>query len=75
MCGGVGFIREVAERGGWRKPRPRRPLDVSVEHHGTVATFALLTAAARAFLSDHVATEPWQFLGGRLCVERRSATI
>jgi hypothetical protein len=73
VCHGVGLIREVPELGGWRKARPPRRLDVSVEHHRTVITFALLSTAARAFVADNVTTEAWQFLGGRLCVDRRCA--
>jgi hypothetical protein len=73
VCHGVGLIREVPEIGGWRKARPPRRIDVSVEYHGTIVTFGLLSTAARAFVADEVKAEPWQFLGGRLCVDRRCA--
>jgi hypothetical protein len=73
MCGGAGRVHEVPENGGWRKPRAPSKLDVSVERHGTVITFALLSTTARVFVADEVKAEPWQFLGGRLCVDRRCA--
>jgi hypothetical protein len=37
--------------------------DFRVTYHGTVSTLDLFTDAARAWVEDNVAFEPWQWLG------------
>jgi hypothetical protein len=46
--------------------------DVSIENHGSIVLFVLLTDASLAWVIEHVKTEPWQWLGeNRLAVEPR----
>ena len=44
-------------------------MDIKIEQHGTVATLQPLTGAARQWVEANVITEPWQWLGGRLCID------
>jgi hypothetical protein len=39
-------------------------IDVQVENHGSVFTFAVLTEAARAWVDENVQLESWQWMGG-----------
>jgi len=46
--------------------------DVSIENHGSVVLFVLVSDAALGRVVEHVQTEPWQWLGtNRLAVEPR----
>lgn len=47
--------------------------DVAIQDQGTIVVFAPLTVAARRWLREHVQSEPYQWLGGGLCVEHRFA--
>lgn len=51
-----------------------RPVpDFVVENHGTVFLFVPKNDKAAAFLRDSADTQPWQWMGGALAVEHRSA--
>jgi hypothetical protein len=46
-------------------------LDFSVTNEGTVFAFDLHTEAVKAWVSENVASAPWQWLGDRLVVDHR----
>ncbi len=47
--------------------------DFCVTYHGVISTLDLFTGAARAWVEDNVAFEPWQWLGEcRLAIDPRS---
>ena len=52
---------------GW-KPQHA---DFEVEDHGSIVMFSLCSEAAREFFRDHVETEPFQWFGGRIAIEKR----
>lgn len=45
--------------------------DVRIENHGTIARIIPETEAAREWIAENVACEPWQYFGGSLCSEPR----
>ena len=45
--------------------------DVVIGGGGTIYTVTPRTKQGEHWLSDNVASEPWQWLGGALCVEHR----
>ncbi len=45
--------------------------DFLVADHGSIIAIVPLTAAASKCLDANIATEPWQWLGGALCVDHR----
>ena len=47
--------------------------DVIVENHGSLFVIQPLTAAGREWIEENVQSEPYQWLGGGLCVEHRFA--
>ena len=47
--------------------------DLLIADHGTIITIRPLSEAARQWLDDNVVAEPWQWLGGALCVDPRCA--
>jgi len=47
--------------------------DIQVSGGGSVYLFTPLTEAGRSALTESVASEPWQWLGGSLAVEHRFA--
>lgn len=47
--------------------------DIVVESHGSVVSFQLVSQSAREWVEEFVATESWQFLGDRLCIDWRFA--
>ena len=47
--------------------------DFLVADHGSVIAIVPLTTAAINWLDDNVVTEPWQRLGGALCLDPRCA--
>ena len=47
--------------------------DFLIADHGSIITIRPVSEAARQWLDDNVAAEPWQWLGGALCVEPRCA--
>lgn len=50
------------------------PADVRVRNEGTVVAFHPRTAVARAWITENVETEPWQWLGQSVVVEHRFAS-
>ena len=50
-----------------------QPVDVQIENCGSIFTFQPLTDAASDWIEQNVPTEPWQWMGGRMCVEHRFA--
>lgn len=44
-------------------PLPKSRADFYITYHGTVATLDVLSNATREWVEEHVATEPWQWLG------------
>ncbi len=55
----------------WAAERQR--LDVLVHTEGTIWVFNPLSERARAWVNEHVAAEPWQWLCDALAVEHRYA--
>jgi len=51
----------------------RAQADVVVENHGSLFAFTPVTAEARDWFSENVASEGWQWLGPSLCVDHRYA--
>jgi hypothetical protein len=47
--------------------------DIRVSGGGSVYLFTPLSEAGRSALTETVASEPWQWLGGSLAVEHRFA--
>jgi len=47
--------------------------DFRIENHGSIVVVQPLTPEATAWVEENVPTEPWQWLGGGLCVEHRYA--
>lgn len=47
--------------------------DFLVADHGSIIAIVPLTTAASKWLDANVAAEPWQWLGGALCVDHRYA--
>jgi hypothetical protein len=48
--------------------------DFLIADHGSIITIAPVSEAARQWLDENVASEPWQWLGGALSVEHRCAS-
>jgi hypothetical protein len=48
-------------------------MDIEVTNHGTIWQFRGLTDEGKAFLTDNIESEPWQWLGDRLGVDHRMA--
>jgi hypothetical protein len=47
--------------------------DFHIADHGSIITIAPVSEAARDWIDENVASEPWQWLGGALCVDHRYA--
>jgi hypothetical protein len=47
--------------------------DFLIADHGSIFTIAPVSEAARQWLDENVASEPWQWLGDALCVDHRCA--
>ena len=47
--------------------------DFLVADHGSISAIVPLTEAAVKWIDENVVSEPWQWLGGALCVDRRCA--
>ena len=45
--------------------------DVRVHENGSVVLLVPMTPAARAWITENVHTEPWQWLGGSLAIDWR----
>jgi hypothetical protein len=48
--------------------------DVLFSNEGTVCTFEPISDVAKDWIREHVQSEPWQWLAGRLAVEHRCAS-
>jgi hypothetical protein len=47
--------------------------DFLIADHGSIITIRPVSEAACEWLDENVAAEPWQWLGGALCVDPRCA--
>lgn len=47
--------------------------DLAIYDHGSIIQFDPLCDEAALWFEQNVQTEPWQWLGGRLCVDHRCA--
>jgi hypothetical protein len=47
--------------------------DFQIADHGSIISIKAVSEAARSWVDDNVISEPWQWLGGALCVDIRSA--
>ena len=47
--------------------------DFRIENHGSIIAITPMSEAARAWVNENLQTEPWQWLGGSLCVDWRMA--
>ena len=48
-------------------------LDVSIENHGSIFLFRILTPAAQKFVDEHLQLEGWEWMGNGVAVEHRFA--
>jgi hypothetical protein len=47
--------------------------DFLIADHSSIITIAPVSEAAQDWIDENVASEPWQWLGGALCVDHRCA--
>jgi len=47
--------------------------DFQIADHGSIISIKPVSEAARAWVDENVVSEPWQWLGGALCVDIRCA--
>ncbi len=47
--------------------------DFLIADHGSIISIVPNTEAALKWIDENVVSEPWQWLGGALCVDRRYA--
>ena len=47
--------------------------DFLIANHGSIITIRPVSEAAQQWLDENVVSEPWQWLGGALCVDHRCA--
>jgi hypothetical protein len=45
--------------------------DFLIVDHGSIVSIMPITEAALKWIDENVVCEPWQWLGGALCVDRR----
>ncbi len=45
--------------------------DFLIADHGSIISIVPITEAALKWIDENVVSEPWQWLGGALCVDRR----
>lgn len=48
-------------------------VDAIIENHGSIVGITPMTPAAREWIEENCAAEPWQFIGATLNVEPRCA--
>jgi hypothetical protein len=48
-------------------------IEVAIYNHGSIVQFEPLIERAEEWFDEHIRSEPWQWLGGRLCVDHRYA--
>ena len=51
------------------KPVKKAKIDARLELHGTVTSIEPVSKVAVKWLREHVASEPWQWMGTRLVVD------
>lgn len=49
--------------------------DFQIAYHGSIVSIKPVSEAARTWVHENVASEPWQWLGDALCVDIRCAII
>ena len=56
-------------------PLSRKPpmIDFQIADHGSIISIKPMSEASRTWVDENVASEPWQWLGGALCVDVRCA--
>ncbi len=47
--------------------------DFLIADHGSIISIRPISNAAMKWIDENVASEPWQWLGGALCVDHRYA--
>jgi len=47
--------------------------DFQIADHGSIISIKPVSGAARSWVDENVVSEPWQWLGGALCVDIRGA--
>ena len=47
--------------------------DFQIADHGSIISIKPVSEAARTWVDENVVSEPWQWLGGALCVDTRYA--
>jgi hypothetical protein len=47
--------------------------DFQIANHGSIISIKPVSEAARTWIDENVVSEPWQWLGGALCVDIRCA--
>ncbi len=47
--------------------------DFLIADHGSIISIVPITEAALKWIDENVVSEPWQWLGGALCVDHRYA--
>ena len=47
--------------------------DFQIVDHGSIISIKPVSEAGRAWVEENVVSEPWQWLGGALCVDIRCA--
>jgi len=47
--------------------------DFQIADHGSIISIKPVSEAARTWVDENVVSEPWQWLGGALCVDIRCA--
>ena len=47
--------------------------DFQIADHGSIISIKPVSEAARTWVDENVVSEPWQWLGGALCVDTRCA--
>ena len=47
--------------------------DFLIADHGSIVSIMPISEAALKWIDENVVCEPWQWLGGALCVDRRYA--
>jgi hypothetical protein len=47
--------------------------DFQIADHGSIISIKPVSEAARMWVDENVVSEPWQWLGGALCVDIRCA--
>ena len=48
-----------------------QPIDFEANLDGSIGQIKAISDTAKAWLDDNVQTESWQWLGDRLCIDRR----